>query len=79
MQPQTPGGQFLLVQPGHEYLLSTAGSTRVDLSSADGGFIVRWIDPRSGRMRPAENITAGKTVELTPPDAASTIVWLSRS
>jgi len=80
MQPLAQNGRSLLAEPGKEYLISTEGAAQIDLSSAEGGFMGRWIDPRSGRIRPvADRVAAGKTVELTPPDAATWILWLSRS
>jgi hypothetical protein len=76
MRPTASG----LAAAGQEYLLTTQAAAQIDLTSTSGTFVARWLDPKSGQIRPqAGPIAAGKTVELTPPDEATWILWLSRN
>lgn len=75
-----PLGQNGLAEPDQEYLIAAASAVQFDLTSASGTFVARWIEPKTGRIRPhGKPIAAGKTVELTPPAAAAWILWLSRN
>ena len=80
MQPLERGGQWLLADPGQDYLaIAQDGKLQLDLTNDQGDFDGQWIDLRTGRLRPsAEAITAGKPIELTPPSASAWGLWLSR-
>jgi len=80
MLPVERSGQWLLADPGNDYfLVATGGKTELDLTNERGEFDCRWIDLRTGRMRPhPASVSAGTTIELTPPEASAWGIWLSR-
>lgn len=77
-----PERNWCLASPGGSYLvyLLRGGKVRLDLSSANGRFRARWLDPRTGTLTEAESspVSAGKTILLEAPGPGDQALWLQR-
>ena len=65
---------YVLAAPGEEYLvyLPEGGSVRLDIAVGDEGLDVEWYDPATGVLISADPITAGGTIEFSPPGEPGT-------
>jgi hypothetical protein len=84
MRPFEPSGpsarQFALAEPGRHYLVySRPGEAiKLDLSADHATFEVRRLDPRTGQVVASEDaVQGGSMVDLTAPESAPGLVWLS--
>ena len=73
---------YCLAKPGEIYLvyLPEGGAGRLDLSSAEGSFRVRWFDPRRGGdllEGPVTRVEAGGEVSLGIPPREPRQDWLA--
>jgi hypothetical protein len=78
--PGKPKGQYALGDNGHGYIVYDEDSTPVNLTRAktSATFVVRWIDPKSGRiLREDSNVNAERTDLLKPPATGAVIMWAS--
>jgi hypothetical protein len=76
-----PKGALALSDPGRDYLVwsPVAGPVQLDLSDRTETFAVRWVDPRSGKVKAAETrIQGGRIAELPAPADGPAILWLTR-
>jgi hypothetical protein len=76
-----PQGQYALGSADKGYIVySTSGDAiHLNLANAKGSFIVRWINPRDGRIVKEDgSITGGKDVDLKAPQNGAVIMWASR-
>lgn len=71
-------GQWALADAGRDYLVfaSAAGAIKLDLSTMQGSFAVRWVDPKTGSAKPAEEVAGGAVAEL--PITGPAVLWLTR-
>lgn len=81
--PQGGQGAFCLYQQGSVYLvyLPDGGKTGLDLTSTEGTFELKWINPRDGETRPpGPGVCAGgRTIELQAPDQNDWLALLRRT
>jgi hypothetical protein len=72
--------KFCLAVVGSEYLVlvPTGGSVSVDLSGGTGTRTVEWFNPSTGDTASGGNITAGQSVNLTPPFSGIAVVYIHR-
>lgn len=49
--------------------LPRGGSATLDLTGAQGAFMARWFDPRTGEFTERLNVAGGGSQKLTAPDA----------
>ncbi|MCD6507784.1 hypothetical protein J7M22_14340 [Candidatus Poribacteria bacterium] len=73
-----PETTWCLADPSRSYLVYTlnGGEIKLDLSDAQGSFLARWFDPRTGRIIPAAAITGGKSILLKTPDEEDWVLWI---
>lgn len=73
--------QWTLSQAGAGYfaVAPEGGAVNVDLSGATGAFLVKRIDPATGRVAAdGQTVSAGGIVTLDFPKGAPAILWLTR-
>jgi hypothetical protein len=73
--------QWALAEPGRNYLVySLSGrKIRLDLSATREAFTAYWIDPRTGAATAAkEAVQGGKVIDLSAPESAPGVLWLTR-
>lgn len=74
-------GCYWLAQQGKNYILYSTGVTAapsLNLTGVQGSFILRWIDPRSGKaVAREEKLKAGSVVPLKAPQG-QVIAWISK-
>ena len=73
--------KFCLAQTGQLYLVyvPNGGSTELDLNGADGAFMVKWFNPRTGgalQDGTVKSAKGGGKVALGEPPAAPREDWL---
>ncbi|EHQ30807.1 DUF6298 domain-containing protein [Mucilaginibacter paludis] len=73
-------GQYALGNPEKGYIVySTSDNIHLNLSNAKGSFVVRWINPRDGRVIKQDgSISGGKEVDLKTVQNGPVILWASR-
>ncbi|HOS92959.1 MAG TPA: hypothetical protein PLQ54_06570, partial [Armatimonadota bacterium] len=71
---------FCLADPGVDYIvyLPDGGVAELDLSAAQGGLSVEWIDASTGAATPGASVDGGGRIRLAAPFAGNAVihVWV---
>ena len=72
---------YCLAAPGEEYViyLAQGREVRLRLDTAEGKFLGRWYDPRTGRFAQTIELWGKKRPLLRPPSADDWVLWIRRS
>jgi len=78
MPAETGDGILRLQAPDQAYLAYVpAKATAAFETGSNGRFVVRWIDPGTGKMRDEPSTIAGGRIELSNPADQPSILWMS--
>lgn len=75
-----PAGQYALANAGKAYVLynSSSAAIKLDLSSFEGNYSLRHINPRSGAVVKEEKIKGGATIEINKLSSGDDIVFINK-
>lgn len=74
-------GQYVLAEEGKGYIIFSdkEDAVKLDLQGLKGNFIIRWVDPGTGKLMPQkEKVQAGTVIEKSKPATGQVIMWVSR-
>jgi hypothetical protein len=76
--PDAADDQYVLGKEGGDYLVycSSGSSAKLDLPSTSEKYIVRSIDPRSGRISEPSDFSGSGRVQVKGPGSAPFVLWL---
>jgi hypothetical protein len=79
--PESQTNQWALGNEGKGYIIYTDSKdpVKLDLTSINGSFDVKYIDPKDGNLL-KNNIVVngGKTIELKIPQTGALVIWLTK-
>ncbi len=70
-----------LARPGQEYVvyMGRGGQVMIKLGRAKAdGFRAQWLNPRDGRLAPAQGVAVQGGMTFTAPDSEDWVLWLKR-
>jgi hypothetical protein len=76
-----PQGQYALgnVEKGYIVYSTSADAIHLNLTNAKGNFVIRWINPKDGKIIKEDgNISGGKEADLKSPQGGAVVMWASR-
>lgn len=76
-----PPGQWALGEPDRGYLVysTSAGSARLDLTSAEGSYAVRFVNPKTEHVSDTSaSLSGGSVTDVKGPGGAPWIAWLTK-
>ena len=71
---------YAAAKPGHAYVVyfTAGGTTKLDLSDAEGTFAVAWVSVDQGKLGPSTRLEGGKQVVLSPPAKGNWVAAITR-